>query len=93
MCPRRVGRKVAETMYKAQRSPPGRVAGSGLLGLHRLESMANSTTIYRNVSRLRSALGGRFSYYSKWGGVNMLHDTTQSLGGEDSSHPAVLELR
>ena len=39
--PLRAGRKVAETMPMAWHSLPGQVVKSGLLGLHRQESMVD----------------------------------------------------
>ena len=42
VCTLRVGRKVAETRPMAQHSIPGKVMGSGLLDVHRQESIADS---------------------------------------------------
>ena len=48
VCPLGIGRKVAETMPMVQRSPPGQAVKSGLLGLHKQESMADS---YHNTQK------------------------------------------
>ena len=59
-----VRRKVGETMPVVQHPQPGQVAISGLLGVHRQESFADSCCHTQRYFQATQCTAGRFSYYS-----------------------------
>ena len=65
VCPLGVGRKVIETMSTTQCFPPGQVWQDQFCQEYTGRTAWQiQTAIHRNISRLCSALHGRFSFYS-----------------------------
>ena len=73
----------------AQHSPLGKAVGSGLLGMYRQESMADSH--HRDISKTHSVLHDRFSFYSDIDGLCAAW-WFPDMRCEHGYHPAVPEL-
>ena len=72
-----VRRKVVETMPMAQNTLACQVAESGLLGVHRKESMADSTAIHRDIPGQTVCFMGDIDF-PQIKGVYVLHGAPQS---------------
>lgn len=69
VCTLMVRNKLAETRLMSQCSLHGQVAGSGQLGVHRQESMADSHCHTQSYFQATQSMYGRFRFYSDENGL------------------------